>query len=267
MANLRQLTLAAACVFVSPFLTVTVAGAAPGTDRALIAMGLCSEMERLVNALVDYTTTTCLPNITGTKGATFIFISDKPVFAVEASKKAWIIVVVSAVGKTLNDNPTYSADKVLFADAGMAQEKRYDTVPAALAKSLQRKAYNGQIPIETMWSQITSALTPYTAPTPPSAAPAQVQAAPSVAPSDQPKPPTPAASAPTTSADEDKACGSTKTQRDAAAKAIRSAGYDCQIADSVCPYIFSEGYTVSCNSFRYVFEVANHGGRWSVTAK
>jgi hypothetical protein len=74
--------------------------------------------------------------------------------------------VVSAVGKTLNDNPAYSADKVLFADAGMVQEKRYYTVPAGLAKSLQHKAYDGQIPIETMWSQITSALTPYTAPKP-----------------------------------------------------------------------------------------------------
>ncbi len=66
---------------------------------------------------------------------------------------------------------------------------------------------------------------------------------------------------------DDKACNSSERQRAAAARAIRSAGYDCKTADSVCPYIFSEGFTVSCNSYRYVFEIENHGGRWSITAK
>jgi hypothetical protein len=65
----------------------------------------------------------------------------------------------------------------------------------------------------------------------------------------------------------DKACDSSDKQRAAAARVIRAAGYDCKTADSVCPYIFSEGFTVSCNHYRYVFEIENHGGRWSITAK
>jgi hypothetical protein len=83
-------------------------------------------------------------------------------------------------------------------------------------------------------------------------------ARPAVAPS------TTIASAP---ADEDKPCQSSEARRNAAARAIRSAGYDCFSADSVCPYVFSEGFTVACNHYRYMFDIENHGGRWTVTAR
>lgn len=63
----------------------------------------------------------------------------------------------------------------------------------------------------------------------------------------------------------DKTCDSSQKQRDAAAQMITLAGYDCKVADAVCPYLFSEGFTVYCNH-RYSFEVENHGGRWSVKA-
>lgn len=66
---------------------------------------------------------------------------------------------------------------------------------------------------------------------------------------------------------DDKACNSSVKQRVSAARVIRAAGYDCKTADSVCPYIFSEGFTASCNHYRYVFEMVNHGGIWSITAK
>ena len=161
MANLKQLTFAVAGLIVSLFLSPTVAGAAASNDRSLIAMGLCSQMERLVNALVDYASTECLPNISDKESASFIFIVDKPIFSVEASKKAWILVVVAAVGKTLNDESSYSADKILFADLSMAKEKNYYTVSAGLAKSLQRKVNNGEINLATMWSEVTAALKPF----------------------------------------------------------------------------------------------------------
>jgi hypothetical protein len=164
MANLKWLTLAAASVIVLLILPAAVARAAPDDNQALIAMGLCSQMEPLINTLIDYSYTKCLPNIAGTKGTSFIFITEKPIFAMEASKKAWVIVVVVAVGKILNDKPSYRADKIFFADVSMAKDKSYYTVSAALAKSLQHKIYSGQISAETIWGQIDSALTPYTAP-------------------------------------------------------------------------------------------------------
>jgi hypothetical protein len=67
--------------------------AAFSSDQALIAMGLCEEMGHLVNVMVDYTKTKCVSSLS-TTGTNFIFISEKPVLRVEASKKAWMIVVV-----------------------------------------------------------------------------------------------------------------------------------------------------------------------------
>jgi hypothetical protein len=88
MANLKQPAFAVAGPVMPLILSVTVAGAAGSNDRSLIAMGLCSQMERLVNVLVDYASTECLPNISDPKSTSFIFIVDKPIFSVEASKKS-----------------------------------------------------------------------------------------------------------------------------------------------------------------------------------
>jgi hypothetical protein len=52
---------------------------------------------------------------------------------------------VAAVGKTLNDESSYSADEILFADVSMAKEKNYYIIRASLAKSLQRKVNSGQM--------------------------------------------------------------------------------------------------------------------------
>jgi hypothetical protein len=74
-----------------------------------------------------------------------------------------VIAVVGVVGKTLNDKPSYWADKIFFADVSMMKNKRAYTISAALAKSLQHKVYSGEISLEAMWGQTSSALTPYTA--------------------------------------------------------------------------------------------------------
>jgi len=48
---------------------------------------------------------------------------------------------------------------------------------------------------------------------------------------------------------------------------INALGYDCRAVDEMLPFAFSEGWTVWCNGMRYRFELANHGGKWSVEAK
>ena len=63
----------------------------------------CFQIEKIVNAIVDYTQTTCVPIVaTSTRTNSFILISSQPVFSVEASKKAWLIVAVAATGDVLN---------------------------------------------------------------------------------------------------------------------------------------------------------------------
>ena len=79
------------------------------------------------------------------KGTDFIFISEQTVFAVEVSEKAWVIVVVASVGRTLNDKPSYLADKILFSDMSMLKDKNYYMIPATLAKTLQQEVYNADL--------------------------------------------------------------------------------------------------------------------------
>jgi len=55
-------------------------------------------------------------------------------------------------------------------------------------------------------------------------------------------------------------------QRAAAQSMIQLLGYDCAKLDTMCPYVFSDGYTVYCNDLRYKFELENHGGKWLVKA-
>jgi hypothetical protein len=58
----------------------------------------------------------------------------------------------------------------------------------------------------------------------------------------------------------------TPAQQSAAQTLIRASGYDCQTISAMLPFALSEGYHVYCNNHRYSYELANHGGRWSVTA-
>jgi hypothetical protein len=123
-------------------------------------MGLCEDMAVKVNRLLEYTSTKCIPHLS-TQGTDFIFISEQPVFSVESSKKAWIIVVIASVGKTLNDKSSYKAGKILVADLSMVPSKHYYAIPASLAKSLQRKVYTGELTVDTIWDTITAALKPF----------------------------------------------------------------------------------------------------------
>ncbi|MGH7028908.1 MAG: hypothetical protein ACREE9_04610 [Stellaceae bacterium] len=59
--------------------------------------------------------------------------------------------------------------------------------------------------------------------------------------------------------------GITPRQYEAAAAMIRLKGYDCPRADLMTRFVFSEGYDVYCRGGRYEFELANHGGQWTVT--
>ena len=111
-------------------------------------MGLCEEMGHQVDVLVHYTAAKCIPALMST-GTDFIFISEKPVFSVEASKKAWMLVVVLAVGKTLNSEKPFSMRTKYFSETcSMAKETTYVTIPASLAKSLQRKVYSGEMSLD-----------------------------------------------------------------------------------------------------------------------
>lgn len=46
---------------------------------------------------------------------------------------------------------------------------------------------------------------------------------------------------------------------------IRAARYRCDTVSSVRIWSFSVGFTITCNGFRYKYEIEDKGGRWVVT--
>jgi hypothetical protein len=131
------------------FWCLSVAAQSPEKGQSI-----CYEVQRAVNGLVDYTQTSCSP-AGGKAGAlSFIVISSESVFSVEVSKKAWLLVVVASIGKTLNEQPSVKTDELWLSDANQMKSRVAYVLPVSLAKSLQRQVYNGQIDIEGMYAAI-----------------------------------------------------------------------------------------------------------------
>ena len=128
-------------------------------DEVLKSKGLCYTIENYINGLVDYTTTKCLPGTGSQKGTIgFILISSKPIFSVEASKKAWLIGVVGAVGKVMRDNPNIKVGEVYVSDTNLMKNRRAYIFPGELAKTLQLKAFDGEINLEHLYLQLNRAM-------------------------------------------------------------------------------------------------------------
>lgn len=125
---------------------------------------ICYEVQNAVNALVDYTQTSCLPSGGKAGALSFIVLSSQPVFSVEASKKAWLLVVVSSIGKSLNEQPSVKTDELWLSDANLMKNRVAYVLPTSLAKSLQRQVYNGQIDLEGMFVAIKKNLVQKTIP-------------------------------------------------------------------------------------------------------
>ena len=131
-------------------------------DESTLALGYCAEMENNINALVDYTTTKCLP-VKGSAAPSFVFISSAPVFSVEASKKGWLVVVVAAFGNTFNAVST-KTDELIVSDATLMGARQAYRIPSAVARKLQRQVKAGEIDPEAMYQGILVAMEPYRIP-------------------------------------------------------------------------------------------------------
>ena len=126
----------------------------------LKAEGLCYRIEGFVNALVDYTTTQCIPTPEDQKKdlVSFILVSGKPIFHVEAAKKGWLVGVVAAVGKVMRDNPKLPAGKVIVTDTSLLKQRIGFWFEGELTKSLQKRAYDGTINVDELYRQLNAHL-------------------------------------------------------------------------------------------------------------
>lgn len=132
----------------------------PEPDDAGIALAHCSAMERMINGLVDYTKTRCLPG-TAKKGMTFIFISSEPVFSDSAALKAWAMVVIGAFGNQFNGT-SYLTDSLILSDMRSMQQRTGYKIPADTAKSLQRRIKADQLTLEEFYAGIGASMKRFT---------------------------------------------------------------------------------------------------------
>lgn len=59
----------------------------------------------------------------------------------------------------------------------------------------------------------------------------------------------------------------TREQVMALAQMVRISGYRCDSIAGARPWLFSFGFTLHCNGFRYEYEISEPGGRWQVVPK
>lgn len=122
---------------------------APSVDTGL---AICSRVQDAVNGLVDFTSTRCIPALANGYG--FVIISDKPVFAAPAAKKAWVLTVVAAVGKEMNDR-ALSGGEMLLSDVASTRQRVAWSFPVNLARSLQHQIQHDQISLDDMYATVT----------------------------------------------------------------------------------------------------------------
>jgi hypothetical protein len=153
---------AAATLLLSP-VRVDAKEPSAEADRAVAA---CADIEGMIDGLVDYTDTKCLPAAAAASaGASFIIISEQPVFSVDASKKGWLLASLGAVGFVLNEErPSFKADEVIFSDVQRMKERTGYVIKVSVLKSLQRKVKADELSLEAAYTEMLSGMRPMTLP-------------------------------------------------------------------------------------------------------
>jgi hypothetical protein len=131
--------------------------AAPAPAEATTPTDLCRSIEKTVNALIEYTHTTCTP-ITDHGAMSVILLSEKAIFSNEASKKGWLIVTVGAVANVLNAQTAVKTSDVFVTDGKLVQKRKGYKYPIVLARTLQRQTKAHQIGLEELYQQLNGAL-------------------------------------------------------------------------------------------------------------
>lgn len=117
------------------------------------AQRICSKAAKNINLLADFTRTDCTP-AKEADSFSLIFVSLDPVFANAQSKKAYLAVLVGAVGAELNAAPKAKIINVNFMDKELGRQRTYFTISAKEAARLQREIRSDRLDVEGFYSGI-----------------------------------------------------------------------------------------------------------------
>jgi hypothetical protein len=124
----------------------------------------CDELEKKLDAFVDYTRTACIPTRGSGEHHSFILISEQPVFSVDVSKKGWVIGIVGLAVSILNQNTSLKAEELWLNDVDQMKARTAYFMPASLAGSLQRRAKADQSTFEALYAEALGGLKRQTIP-------------------------------------------------------------------------------------------------------
>ena len=51
------------------------------------------------------------------------------------------------------------------------------------------------------------------------------------------------------------------------AQMAQASGWKCDTVSAFQPFMFSHGFTLPCNKYRYEYEIEDRGGNWEITLK
>lgn len=125
-------------------------------------LALCNEIGSAVRLLVKYTNTECTYGANQDGGLDLILVAVEPVFAVKASRDAWLVVAVGATAQATHTSPAKTG-RVILSDRTMIAQARGFALPTATARTIQSRMKAGELDLAGAVAEIDAALVPYAA--------------------------------------------------------------------------------------------------------
>ena len=121
---------------------------------------LCAKIERNVRALIDWTTTECQFGTNADGGFDLILVSSQPVFSVEASRKAWMLVAIAATAEATRTSSTRTGQLVMT-DRNLVADRKGYAIDTAAARSIQGRMKRDELALDDALAEIGDALRTY----------------------------------------------------------------------------------------------------------
>jgi hypothetical protein len=137
----------------------------PVVQPVVDQQAICDEVQKYVNALVDYTKTACTTGNTGDGSLSFVILSSEPIFSVAATKKPWLLAVALSIGKALNDQPDLKPGELYVLDGDLKSRFAY-AIRVDIVKSLQKSVSASHMKLDAMYEEIEKNLRPKSIPEP-----------------------------------------------------------------------------------------------------
>lgn len=124
------------------------------TKALLEAKRMCSKIAQNANILADYVGTGCKPAKAKDGTVDLVIVARKPIFYKPDTKKAWLLVIMGAVGKELTDHADVPIGDIIVTDTALASQEIMYWFPAQLAKTLRNRVHGGEMTLLEAYAEL-----------------------------------------------------------------------------------------------------------------